>query len=136
MGRLKIKDWQYKSSPDKKCVDPALASAIQLASYQYKTQKKVREMMAVDREVNQLCIDNQNYAIDEYMNWDYGCVALVLHRRYGYDAAECAAFLDDMQNLVREFEGSDYYSNEIWDVVRDEVGLDVVIGGKEVNDES
>lgn len=130
MGKLKVKDWQYKKKPEK-THDPGLLTAIKLANYQYNTQKKVREMMAIDKEVNQICIDNQNYTIDNYTNWDYGCAALILHRRYGYDATECAAFLTDMQSLVKEYEGSGYLSESIWDDVRDEVGLDIQVSGGE-----
>lgn len=126
MGKLKVKDWQYKKK-EPVSHDPGLMAAVKLANYQYNTQKKVREMIAIDKEVNQICIDNQNYAIDNYINWDYGCAALVLFRRYGYDAKEIAAFLGDMQTLVREYEGSGYNSEDIWDDVRDEVGLDISI---------
>ena len=129
MGRLKLKNWQYQKKPEKKH-DPGLMAAIEMANYQLKTEKKVRELIAIDKEVNKICVDNQNYAIDNYVNWDYGAAALVLHRRYGYDAAEIADFLNDMQALIKDYEGSGYLSEGIWDDVRDEIGLDIDVGGK------
>lgn len=132
MGKLKVKNWQYQSKQQPaKQHDPGLMAAVQLANYQYKTQKKVREMIAIEKEVNQICIDNQNWAVDNYMNWDYGAVALVLHRRYGYSPDEIVGFLSDMQAIVKAYEGSGYLSEDIWNDVRDEVGLDIVVVGGE-----
>lgn len=108
-------------------INNGLGRSMDLAKYQLEQQKKVREMMAINKEVNQLCIDNQNWVADEYTNWDYGAAALALHRKYGKDANECAEFLGLMQQIAKDYEKEGMTSSDIWDVVRDEIGLDIEV---------
>ena len=126
MGKLKTKDWQYKSKP-KKEVDPAVAAAVRLATLEWSTKKTVAKKMAVNKQVNDILRDNAMQVSNEFTDWDYGCAALALHRRYGYDAEECGEFLTLMQDITRDCVSSGMDHEDIWDLVRDEIGLDITV---------
>lgn len=126
MGKLKRKNWQYQSSKERK-VDPGLLSAVNLAMVEWNTRKSVAEKMAVNKEVNDILKANSMQVSNEFTDWDYGCAALALHRRYGYDAYECGEFLTAMQDITRDCVSSGMDHADIWDLVRDEIGLDITV---------
>lgn len=126
MGKLKTKDWQYKSKP-KKEVDPGLLSAVNLAMVEWNTRKTVAKKMAVNKEVNDILKANSMQVSNEFTDWDYGCAALALHRRYGYDAEECGEFLTEIQDITRDCVSSGMNHEDIWDLVRDEIVLDITV---------
>lgn len=128
MGKLKRKDWQYKSIYDPNVVKEdidnrklALENAIYLANYHLSKKKEAIREIATNKAIVEVTDQMEN----QYTDWDLGCAALVLYRRYGKDAQECAEFLSDIQELTREFASSGMNAEAIWDVVRDEIGLDI-----------
>lgn len=129
MGKIKRRDWQYKKrEPEaKKPVDPGVANAVRLATYQWKKQKEIRDRMAVDKVVNDILSEQKQEVSSQLYNFDFGCAALALHRMYGKDAEECANFLEEMQNITIGLQNEGYNHIEVWDVVRDEIGLDIEV---------
>ena len=126
MGKLKRKNWQYQSSKERK-VDPGLLSAVNLAMVEWNARKTVAKKMAVNKQVNDILRDNAIQVSNEFTDWDYGCAALALHRRYGYDAEECGEFLTEIQDITRDCVSSGMNHEDIWDLVRDEIGLDITV---------
>ena len=120
MGRKKVKDWRYQK---KKPTPIGLKNAMFLANEDLRAKAKVRRVIATDSVVNDLINDIEN----DYVNWDLGCITLMLYRKYGKSAEECAEFLTETQSLMREFMMNDFKSEDVWDVVREEVGLDISI---------
>ena len=124
MGKLKVRDWRYKSL-EVKPSSLAVKNAAVLANYKLKKKQKALEILAVDEAVRETREKDLDDITNQWTDWDLGCAALVLHRRYGYDADECGNFLTAIQDLVREFQEADMDHKKIWDVVRDEIGLDI-----------
>lgn len=122
MSKLKRKDWQYR----RKERSP-VSEAAKLALLEWKTKQDVAKKMAVDKYVDDLTKRHAVEVTNEFTDWDYACAALALHRRYNFDAKECADFLGEMQEILREHVASGMNHSDIWDVVRDEIGLDVVV---------
>ena len=123
-GRRKTKDWRYKS-PDRGSNRISIAASLGLL--EWKTRKDLAKKMAADKVVGELTKKHEEEVTNQFTDWDYACAALALHRRYGYDAEECATFLSDMQDILRTYRESGMDHSAIWDVVRDEIGLDVVV---------
>jgi hypothetical protein len=96
-----------------------------LASYEWQARKEARKALAVDDEVQKAASKEYDRLTNEFTDWDFGCAALALHRMFDKDANECALFLTELQNITKECQESGMNSNDIWDVVRDEIGLDV-----------
>lgn len=127
MGKRKIHDWQFHSRSKNSAtkgsgqLDLALRSAVYLANAEFRERKKVREAVARDKEAKAVTDELSN----KYTDWDLGCMALVLHRKYGKNAEEVAEFLNDVQDLTREFIDSDTNGDDIWNLIREEIGLDI-----------
>ncbi len=125
MGKLKTHDWQYRSKKQQpsnnNVLNLALQSAVYLANAEYNEKKKIRQIMAQDKVAKETVDELSN----KYTDWDLGCAALVLHRRFGKDAHEVCEFLNDVQDLTREFINDDVTGDDIWDMIRDEIGLDI-----------
>lgn len=129
MGKLKRRNSVYPSSltvgaATRLSFDPdalAIHNAFTLANYELTAAKEARRTLAVDRGVGKVTEQLEN----EYTDWDFGCMALILYRKHGFDAEKIAELLSEIQSMTKEFldEGMNY--NDIWDLVRDEVGLDV-----------
>ena len=98
-----------------------LRNAIYLANEEFKQRKEARRILAVDKEAKKTTDELSN----KYTDWDLGCMALMLHRKYGKDAQEVCDFLTDVQNLTAEYIRDGVSCDEIWDIVRDEIGLDI-----------
>ncbi len=122
MSKPKAKNWGFKK-PNR--VDPALASAIRMAEVDFNARKKAREIMAVNDELNRMNDKRFEEMTNEYTDWDLGCAALVLHRMYKKNAAECAKFLTRVQELTKEFIEKGITSEQIWEIIRVEIGLDI-----------
>lgn len=122
MSKPKAKDWGFKK-PNR--VDPALASAIRMAEIDFTARKKAREIMAVNTELQRMNDERFDEMTNEYTDWDLGCAALALHRMYKKNATECAKFLTRIQELTNEFREKGITSDQIWEIVRVEIGLDI-----------
>lgn len=124
MGKLKVRDWRY-GSLEVKPTNLAVKNAAVLANYKLSQKREALKILAVDEAVRETREKDLDDITNQWTDWDLGCAALVLHRRYGHNSTECAAFLTDIQNLISEFQSEDMNHKDIWDVVRDEIGLDI-----------
>lgn len=124
MGKRKIHDWQYKSKkrePPETKIDFATRQAFYLAQVELQEKEKARKILAVDKVAKEATDELSN----KYTDWDLGCMAIVLHRRYEKDAQEIADFLTEVQNLTAQYIREGVTCETIWDIVRDEVGLGI-----------
>lgn len=129
MSKLKRQNWQYKKKEEsgKRTVDPGIMAAVKLANYEWNARLEARKVMAVDKEVMAARVQESKEITDQFTDWDFGCAALALYRLYGYDAEECARFLHKMQEISIDFQESGMVHTDIWNVVRDEIGLDISV---------
>ena len=98
-----------------------LRNAIWLANDEYRQKKKARDILAIDKVAREATDEISN----AYTDWDLGCAALVLHHFYNMEAGEISEFLTRVQDQTTEFVKQGVNSDEIWDIVREEVGLDI-----------
>ena len=124
MGKLKAKNWQYQRKP---MHDPGLMAAIELANYQLKVRKQAIRVLEVNKEVQKHTKQHRYDVEDEFTDWLFGAFALVMHRKYGFGAKRIAALFDDMQELREELQLEGVDHRKIWDMVRDEVKLDITV---------
>lgn len=124
MSRRRAKDWQYKKKPSP---DAGISVAARLALLEWNTKKDIAKKMAVDKVVSELTRQHEEEVTNQFTDWDYACAALALHRRYGHGAEECAEFLGEMQDILKTYRESGMDHATIWDVVREEIGLDVIV---------
>ena len=125
MGRHIVKNWQYKSVRDKPLTqspkDNFVKNELYLAMSRYKDKKKVVDTSVADGAVREILADLENQMTD----WDLGCTALVLHRRYGYSAEEILEVLVEIQELTKRYIAGGFQASTVWDDVRDIIGLDI-----------
>lgn len=107
--------------------DPGLMAAVEMASYQLQTKKKAIKELTVNREVQNLLQANRGDVVDEFTAWLYGAFALALHRKCGFGAKRVATLLEELRDIKNDLIEQEIYYEEIWDIVRDEVGIDIVV---------
>ena len=122
MGKLKRRKWQYeKKLPEKpKHVAPGLQYALEMAKYQVEEERKIRKIIATDNVVNQI---QKDYTEDvEY--WFYALLALALHDE-GWGAKRIVRVQERIRDYHREYNDQTFGAVDLWQIVRDEVGLDL-----------
>ena len=118
MGKKRVKNWQYKK-PEKR-IDPGLAYAMTMAQYQVEEERKIRKIIATDNVVNQI---QKDYTEDvEY--WFYALLALALHDE-GWGAKRIVRVQERIRDYHREYNDPNFGSVDLWQIVRDEVGLEL-----------
>ena len=133
MGKLKAKDWR-KTDKQRHPVDLAVLNAVQLADYQLKVRKQAARVLAINEEVEKHTLQHRWDVEDEFTDWLFGCFALVMHRKYGFGARRIAGLFDAMQEMRKELVDQGVDHERIWDMVRDEVHLDITTDGGGEND--
>jgi hypothetical protein len=120
MGKKKVKNWQYKKRPrEAREVDPGLAYAMTMAQYQVDEERKIRRAIATDNVVH----DIQKDYTEGVENWFYGLLALALHDE-GWGAKRILRVEERIRDYFAEYNSPDFGDFDLWQVVRDEVGLD------------
>jgi hypothetical protein len=120
MGKKKVKNWQYRKRPtEEKRIDPGLAYAMTMAQMQVDEEKRIRKAIAVDNVVH----DIQKDYTEGVANWFYGLLALALHDE-GWGAKRILRVEERVRDYFAEYNSPDFGDFDLWQVVRDEVGLD------------
>ncbi len=122
MGKLKRRKWQYEKKPSEKPkhVAPGLQYALEMAKYQVEEERKIRKIIATDNVVNQI---QKDYTEDvEY--WFYALLALALHDE-GWGAKRIVRVQERIRDYHREYNDPNFGAVDLWQIVRDEVGLDL-----------
>lgn len=120
MGRKKVKNWQYRKRPaEEKRIDPGIAYALTMAQYQVDEERKIRRAIATDNAVHQI----QRDYTEGVANWFYGLLALALHDE-GWGAKRILRVQERIRDYHAEYNDPDFGDFDLWQVVRDEVGLD------------
>ena len=117
MGKKKVKNWQYKK-PEKR-ITPGLQYAVTMAQYQAAKEREIRDRMAVDKAVQEV----QKSYTESVENWFYGLLALALHDE-GWGAKRILRVEERIRDYFAEYNSPDFGDFDLWQVVRDEVGLD------------
>lgn len=106
MGRKKIKKPAYQPA---KRFPPGMAYAMTMAKakYQEKQEDKIRIEIT-----------------GGYLDWMYAALALVCRRELGFGAVRSARVIEATQRTMLELAGSGMNDKALWDLVRNEVGLD------------
>lgn len=114
-----------KSKP--KTINVGLALALEVANYELQVKKQARRELAINKEVQAVTDSYRDDIENEATDWLYGSFALALHRKYGFGSKRIAALFDMLQDIKNELiaEGIDH--EKIWDMVRDEIGLDIQV---------
>lgn len=120
MGKKKVKNWQYKKRPhEERKVDPGLAYALTMAQYQVDEERKIRRAIATDNVVHSI----QRDYTEGVANWFYGLLALALHDE-GWGAKRILWVQERIRDYHAEYNDPEFGDFDLWQVVRDEVGLD------------
>ena len=120
MGKKKTRNWQYKPKPQQDSrIDPGIAYAMTMAQYQVDEEKKIRRAIATDNVVH----DIQRDYTEGVANWFYGLLALALHDE-GWGAKRILRVEERIRDYFAEYNSPDFGDFDLWQVVRDEVGLD------------
>lgn len=118
---LRIKtNWSKKN-------DPYLSEAFYLANYRLQEKKKAIRVMESDKAVKKAAQKYKKEVIADFTDWTYGCMALALHRSFGWGAKRIARLLEELEVVRAELIGDNLESPAIWDMVKSEIGLDVAI---------
>lgn len=121
MGRLKRKKWQYEKKPiEKKRIDPGLAYAMEMAKYQVDEEKRIRKFCAASKEVAKM----QTEYTEDVEYWFYGLLALALHDE-GWGAKRIVRVQERIRDYHKEYNDPNFGAVDLWQIVRDEVGLDL-----------
>ncbi len=122
MGKLKRRKWQYEKKPPEKPkhIAPGLQYALEMAKYQVEEERKIRKIIATDNVVNQI---QKDYTEDvEY--WFYALLALALHDE-GWGAKRIVRVQERIRDYHREYNDPNFGAVDLWQIVRDEVGLEL-----------
>lgn len=120
MGKKKVKNWQYKKRPaEDRRIDPGLAYAMTMAQYQVDEERKIRRAIATDNVVHNI----QRDYTEGVANWFYGLMALALHDE-GWGAKRILRVQERIRDYHAEYNDPNFGDFDLWQVVRDEVGLD------------
>lgn len=120
MSKRKRTNWQYTpKKPEKRRFDPGLAYAMEMARIQADEQARIRKAIAVDREVERLMRENT----EDVADWFYGLLALALHDE-GFGAKRILRVQERIRDYHAEYNDPEFGPFDLWQVVRDEVGLD------------
>ena len=105
--------------------DPGLMAAIREANYQWQVKKQVIKEMTVNKEIGKLTTKYRYDVEDEFTDWMYGAFALALHRQCKFGPKRISAVFDVLQDIKNSMIDSGFDSDAIWELVRDEIGLDI-----------
>ena len=124
MGKLRIKK---KDKPYRRgAIDVGLHNAVSLAMAEYKAQERARTQLAQNAEI----IKKINAVDADRELWMWGCMAIVLHRKYRWTAATIAKIFDEIQTLHNELYDSTMTDDELKKVIIglcvDEIGLNML----------
>lgn len=121
MSKLKRHKWQYEKKPKEqpKRVAPGLAYAMEMAKYQSDEEKRIRQLCAVDKEVERI---QRGYS-EDVAYWFYALMALALHDE-GWGAKRILRVQERIRDYHREYNDPNFGPMDLWSLVRNEVGLD------------
>lgn len=120
-GRFTMKtNWTGKN-------DPFVMNAVELANYQMRVRKQAIRAMETDKQVKKKSKEFKKEIINDFTDWTYGCMALVLHRVYGWGAKRISRMLEELEIQRAELIDQGLESSQIWDIVRKEIRLDVTV---------
>ena len=124
---MSVKRLKPLPKPKPKTMNVGLALALEVANYELQVKKQARRELAINKEVQKVTDFYRDDIENEATDWLYGSFALVLYRNYGFDSKKIAAIFEELQDVKNELidEGIDH--EQIWDMVRDEIGLDIQI---------
>lgn len=95
--------------------------------YQKRVRMQAKKELIVNEEVAK-CLDKHRLEVeDEFTDWLYGSVALALHRQFGFGAKRIARLFGAAQTISHDLIAQEVDHVQIWDMVRDEVGLDITV---------
>ena len=129
MGKLKIKkkNLPYRRST----IDVGLHNAVSLAMAEYKAQERTRIQLAENEEILKKITDVD---ADREL-WMWGCMALVLHRKYRWTANTITRIFGEIQDLHNELYDNTVTDEELKKVIIglcvDEIGLNMLDIDKE-----
>lgn len=124
MGKLKIKK---KNLPYRRgTIDVGLHNAVSLAMAEYKAQERARIQLAENEEILKKIT-----AVDADRElWMWGCMAIVLHRKYRWTAATISKIFEEIQALHNELYDDTLTDEELKKVIIglcvDEIGLNML----------
>ena len=107
--------------------DPFVRNAIELANYQMNVRKKVIKVIETDKAVQKKSTEYKKEVISDFTDWTYGCMALAMHRVYGWGAKRLSRMLEELEVIRAELIDQNMDSSQIWDLVRQEVKLDITV---------
>lgn len=129
MGKKKARNWQYKpKEQEQRRFDPGLAYAMEMARLQAEEEKRIRMAMALSNEVQRVQTDYTTGVA----NWFYGLLALALHDE-GWGAKRILRVQERIRDYHAEYNSPEFGDFDLWQVVRDEVGLDFDPGAVEMH---
>lgn len=112
---------------EKKVVDPGLMAAVEMANYQWQVKKAAVKEMTINKEIEKAVTQHRYEVEDEFTDWMYGAFALALHRKCKFGAKRIASIFEYLQDIKNELIASGMNAQKIWELVRDEIGLDVTM---------
>lgn len=107
MGKKKIKKPVYH--PAKQHIPPGMTYAMTMASANFHEKQEDKIRLEIT---------------GGYLDWMYAALALVCHRELGFGAVRTARMVEATQKQMLEFSRSGLNDKALWDLVRNEVGLD------------
>lgn len=127
MGKMKLKN-PFQIGQQRTHAQERLVLESQAALAEYNAKVETRKAIATEKELIQEYADR-----DAWMEgWMYGCLAIVLHRRYRFTAAKITDILNEVQALHNDIVCSNSDCETYEDVNRivakrvwDEVGMKV-----------
>lgn len=97
MGRKKLKN-PFQIGQQRTHAQARLVLESQAALAEYNAKVETRKAIATEKELIQEYADR-----DAWMEgWMYGCLAIILHRRYRFTAPKIAEILNEIQTLHNE----------------------------------
>lgn len=124
MGKLKVKK---KDRPyERRSIDLGVHNAVSLAMAEYNAKKRARIMLTENAEILKKIT-----AVDADRElWMWGCMALVLHRKYRWTAATISKIFEEIQALHNDLYDDTLTDEELKRVIIglcvDEIGLNML----------
>ena len=110
MGKKKLKRPVYQPKrPKATYIPPGMKYAMTMADINRKEQQEEKIRLEV---------------IDGHLDWMYAALALACHRELGFGSLRAARMIQATQRLMLEFARDGLNDKALWDLVRNEVGLD------------
>lgn len=95
--------------------------------YESKVRLQAKKELIINEEVAK-CLDKHRLDVqDEFTDWLYGSIALALHRQFGFGAKRIAKLFGEAQAISHDLIDKDVDHKQVWDMVRDEIGLDITV---------